>query len=152
MSVGVFDSQFRVAVRSLAASTMASLFSLTRHDCVTCGTICTINDKYLLSVYTMDGTKNKKFLFLVFFEFLVSWQKMGDKKQEINFLNFLLNFGQILTLFDDISKYNDDNTYFCGFKVLVAMSFCIFWSFGGRKLSRLDLLCSDFTNLQCYIG
>ena len=25
-----------------------------------------------------------------FFEFLVSWQEMGDKKQEIDFLHFLL--------------------------------------------------------------
>ena len=126
MSVGVFDSQFRVAVRSLAASTMASLFSRTNHDCVTCGTICTINDKYLLSVCTMDGTKNKKFLFLGFFEFLVSWQEMGDKKQEIDFLHFLLNFGQILALFDDFSKYNDDNTYFCGLQDLFGMFICIF--------------------------
>ena len=36
-----------------------------------------------------------------FFEFLVSWQEMGDKKQEIDFLHFLVNFDQIVGLFDD---------------------------------------------------
>ena len=36
-----------------------------------------------------------------FFEFLVSWQEMGDKKQEIDFLHFLVNFDQIVGLFDN---------------------------------------------------
>ena len=39
----------------------------------------------------MDCNLNKKFLFLGFFEFLVSWQEMGNKKQEINVLHFLPN-------------------------------------------------------------
>ena len=48
MSVGVFDSQFRVAVRSLAASAVASLFSRAHHDCITCGMIPTPPPRYFV--------------------------------------------------------------------------------------------------------
>ena len=37
---------------------------------------------------------------------LVSLREMGDKKLEIDFLQFLSNFGQIFTLFDDFLNYN----------------------------------------------
>ena len=50
---------------------------------------------------TMGCTENEKFSFLGFFEFLVSLREMEDKKREIDFLNFLPIFGQILVIFDD---------------------------------------------------
>ena len=62
------------------------------------------------SLVIMGCTENEKFSFLGFFEFLVSRREMGDEKPEIDFLHFLPNFGQILAFFDEISKYNYDNT------------------------------------------
>ena len=50
---------------------------------------------------TMGGTENEKFSFLGFFEFLVSLREMEDKEREIDFLNFLPIFRQILVIFDD---------------------------------------------------
>ena len=49
----------------------------------------------------MGCTKNDKFSFLGFFEFLVSRREMEDKEREIDFLNFLPIFRQILVIFDD---------------------------------------------------
>ena len=56
--------------------------------------------------------EDEKFSFLGFFQFLVSRREMGDEKREIDFLHFLPNFGQILALFEDFSKYNQ---HFHGF-------------------------------------
>ena len=56
--------------------------------------------------------EDEKFSFLGFFQFLVSRREMGDEKREIDFLHILPNFGQILVLFEDFSKYNQ---HFRGF-------------------------------------
>ena len=101
-------------------------------------------------VYIYQGygfQQEQEILVSWFFEFLVSWQEMGDKKQEIDFLHFLVNFDQIVGLFDDFISYNDENTYFPSFQDFFGLFNCISLSFGSRKFSSLDLVCSKFTNL-----
>ena len=61
-------------------------------------------------VYGWD--REREILILGFFQFLVSRREMGDEKREIDFLHILPNFGQILVLFEDFSKYNQ---HFRGF-------------------------------------
>ena len=67
---------------------------------------------YGLGLWDYGSHEDEKFSFLVFFQFLVSQREMGDEKREIDFLHILPNFGQILVLFEDFSKYNQ---HFRGF-------------------------------------
>ena len=79
--------------------------------------------------------RDEKFSFLVFFQFLVSRREMGDEKREIDFLHILPNFGQILVLFEDFSKYNQHFRGFWGH---------ISWNLGSKKLDSFDLVYLDY--------